>query len=185
MLLRNLVQFLIGCIDVILIIHLLKLGLHQFLLFNHFFNNPISRINSGSEGNQDSVILIVGIILRLDVAQGSSKCLALPNALKICRTLLFHVTEALTPKALRSCGNSVLTAIPCILLPFILALELRRTGLPTILVEALSICILHTLLELPNDVGLHFRIFIIGRLICVTALGFQCHTFALTRIANS
>ena len=83
MLLKKLVQFLIGYMDVILIIHILKLGLHQFLFFNHIFNNPISRINSGSEGIQDSVILIVGIILRLGVAQGSSKCLAFPNALEI------------------------------------------------------------------------------------------------------
>ena len=128
--------------DIILIIYLLKLGLHQFLFFNNIFNNPISRIDSGNEGIQNFIILIVGIILRLGVAQGSSKCLALPNALEICRTLLFHVTEALTPKAFRSCGNNVQTTIPCILLPFVLALELRRTGLPTVLVEALSICIL-------------------------------------------
>ena len=156
--------------DVILIIHLLKLGLHHFLFFIHIFNNPISRIDSGSEGIQDSVILIVGIILRLGVAQSSSKCFVLPNAFEICRTLLFHVTEALTPKALRSYGNSVLTAISCIILPFVLALELRRTGLPTVLVEALSISILHEFLKLPGDVGLHLGIFIIERLICVTAL---------------
>ena len=149
MLLIKLVQFLIGRMDVILIIHLLKLGLHQFLLFNHFFNNPISRINSGSEGNQDSVILIVGIILRLDVAQGGSKCLALPNALKICRTLMFQMTKFLTPKALGFYENSVLTAIPSILLPFVLTFELRRTRLPTVLVETLSIGILHKRLELP------------------------------------
>ena len=147
--------------DIILIIYLLKLGLHQFLFFNNIFNNPISRIDSGNEGIQDSVILIVGIILRLGIAQSSSKCLALPNALEICRTLLFHVTEALTPKALRSCRNSVLTTIPCILLPFVLALELRRIRLHTILVEALRIGILHELLELLGDVGLHLRIFII------------------------
>ena len=147
--------------DIILIIHLLKLRFHQFLFFNHIFNNPISRIDSGSEGIQDSVILIVGIILRLGVAQGSSKCIGLPNALDICRTLLFHMIEALTPKALRSCKNNALTAIPCILLPFVLDLELRRTRLPTVLVEALSIGIFHKLLELPSDVGLHLRIFII------------------------
>ena len=157
--------------DIILIIHLLKLGLHQFLFFNNIFNNPISRIDSGNEGIQDSVILIVGIILKLNIAQSSSKCLALPNALEICRILLFHVTEVLTPKALRSCWNNVLTAIPCILFPFVLALELRRTGLPTVLVKALSISILHKFLELPSDVGLHFRIFIIRRLIRVTAFG--------------
>ena len=89
------------------------------------------------------------------------KCLDLPNALKICRTLMFHMTESLTPKALGSCGNSVLPTIPSILLPFILTLELRRTGLPTVLVEALPIGILHELLELPGDVGLHLRIFIV------------------------
>ena len=165
--------------DVILFIHLLKLGLHQFLFFIHIFNNPPSRIDSGSKGIQDSIILIVGIILRLDVTQSSSKCLALPNALEICRTLLFRVNEALTPKALRSYRNNVLTAILSILLPFVLAPELRITGLPTVLVKALSICILHKILELPSDVGLHFRIFIIGRIIRVTALGLQCHTLAL------
>ena len=125
--------------DIILIIHLLKLRLHQFFFFNHIFNNPISRIDSGSEGIQDFVILIVGIILRLSITLSSSKYLTLPNALEICRTLMFHAIKALTPKALRSCGNSVLTAIPCILLPFVLALALRRIGLPTVLVEALSI----------------------------------------------
>ena len=66
----------------------------------------------------------------------------------------------MTPKALRSYGNSVLTVILCILLPFVLALKLRKIGLPTVLVKALSIGILHKLLELPGDVGLHFRIFI-------------------------
>ena len=71
------------------------------------------------------------------------------------------MTEAFTPKALRSCGNSVLIAIPSILFPFVLALELGRTGLPTVLVETLPIGILHELLELPGDVGLHFRIFIV------------------------
>ena len=146
--------------DIILIIHLLKLGL-QFIFFNNIFNNPISRIDNGNEGIQDSVILIVGIIFKLDIAQGGNKCLALPNALEICKTLLFHMTEALTLKALRSYGNTILTAIPCILLPFVLAFKLRRIGLPTILVEALPICILHELLELPSDGGLHLRIFII------------------------
>ena len=180
MLLRKLVQFLIVCMDVILIIHLLKLGFHQFLFFNHIFNNPISRINSGSEGIQDSVILIVEIILKVGVTQGSNKRLALPNALEIYRTLMFHVTEALTPKALRSNRNSVLIAIPSILLPFVLTLKLRRTRLPTVLVEALSIGILYKLLELPGDVGLHLGIFIIGRLFCVTALGLQSHALAFT-----
>ena len=147
--------------DVILVIHLLKLGLHQFLFFIHIFNNPLSRIDSGNAGTQDFVILIIGIILRLDVTQSSSECLVLPNALEICRTLLFHVIEVLTPKALGFCGNNVLTAIPCILLPFVLTLELKRTELPTVLVEALPIGILHELLELPGDVGLHLRIFIV------------------------
>ena len=147
--------------DIVLIIHLLKLGLHQFLFFIHIFNNPLSRIDIGSEGILDSIILIVRIIVRLSVAQSSNKCLALPNAFEICKTLLFHVTEALTPKALRSCGNSVLTAIPSILLPFVLTLELRRTRLPTVLVETLPIGILYELLELPGDVGPHLRIFIV------------------------
>ena len=173
MLLKKLVQLLIGYMNVILIIHLLKFGFHLFLLFNHIFNNPISRINNGSEGIQNSVILIVGIILRLDVAQGSSKCLALPNTLEICRTLMFHVTETLTPKALRSCGNSVLTTFLSILLPFVLAFKLRRTGLPAVLVEAFSIYVLHKLLELPGDVGLHLGIFIIRRLICLLLLVFS------------
>ena len=122
-------------------------------------------------GIQDFVILIVRIILWLSVAQSSSECLALPNALEICRTLLFHVTKALTPKSLRSYGNSVLTTIPSILLPFVLALELRRTRLPMVLVEALPIGILHELLELLGDVVLHLRIFIFLRLIRVTAFG--------------
>ena len=138
MLLRKLVQLLISCMNVILIIHLLKFGFHQFLLFNHIFNNPISRIDSGSEGIQNSVILIVEIILRLGVAQGSSKRLALPNALELRRTLLFHVPKALTPKTLRSCGNRVLTTFLSILLPFVLPFILKRTGLPTVLVEAFS-----------------------------------------------
>ena len=147
--------------DIILIIHLLKLELHQFLFFIHIFKNLLSRIDSGSEGIQDSIILIVGIILRLGVAQSSSECLALSNAFEICRTLLFHVTKALTPKALRSYGNSVLTAITSILLPLALAFELRRIGLPTVLVETLPIGIFHELLELPDDVRLHLRIFIV------------------------
>ena len=104
--------------DVILIIHLLKFGLPQLFFFVHIFNYPISRIDSGSEGIQDSVIFIVGIFLRLSVAQGSSKFLTLPNALEILRTLIFHMPEALTPKTLRSYGNSVLTTFLSILLPF-------------------------------------------------------------------
>ena len=92
--------------------------------------------------------------------------------------------EALTPKALRSCGNSVLTVIPCILLPFVLALQLRKTGLPMVFVETLSIGILHKLLELLSDVGLHLGIFIVGRLIHVTVLGLQSHALALARLTN-
>ena len=98
---------------------------------------------------------------------------------------MFHVTEALTPKVLRSYGNSVLTTIPSILLPFVLTLELRRTRLPMVLVEALSIDIFHELLELLGDVRLHLGIFIVGRLFCVIALGLQSHALAFTRLAYS
>ena len=108
-----------------------------------------------------------------------------PQALpEIRRTLMFHVPEALTPKTLRSCGNSVLTTFLSILLPFILPFKLRRTGLPAILVEPFFIYILHKLLELPGDVGLHLGIFIIRRLICLTAHGLQCHALAFTHLAN-
>ena len=86
---------------------------------------------------------------------------------------MFHVTKVLTPKALRSYENSVLTAILSILIPFVLTLKLRRTRLPTVLVEAFSIGILHKLLELPGDVGLHLGIFIIRRLICLLLLVFS------------
>ena len=75
------------------------------------------------------------------------------------------MTKALTPKALWSSRNNVLTTIPSILLPFVLALRLRRTQLSTVLVEALCIDIFHELLELPSDVGFHLRMFIIRRLI--------------------
>ena len=184
MLFRNFVQFLIGCMNVILIINLFKFGLHQFFFFVYIFNNPISRIDSGSEGIQDFVILIVGIFLRLSVAQGSSKCLTLPNTLEIRRTLMFHVPEALTPKTLRSCGNSVPTTFLSILLPFVLPLKLRRTGLPVVLVEVPSVGILYKLLELPCNVGIHLGIFIIGRLNCVTALCLQGHALALTQLSN-
>ena len=109
---------------------------------------------------------------------------ATSDTLEICRILLFHVTETLTSKALRSCRNSVLTAIPSILLPFVLTLELRRTELPSVLVEVLPIGILHELLELPGDVGLHIRIFIVQRLIRVIALSLQGHALALTRLTN-
>ena len=74
---------------------------------------------------------------------------------------MFHVTKTLTPKTLRSCRNSVLTDFLSILLPFVLAIKLRRTGLLAVLVEGLSICVLHKILELPGDVGLHLGIFII------------------------
>ena len=170
--------------DVILIIHLLKFRLHQFFFFVHIFNNPISRIDSGSEGIQDFVILIAGIFLKLSVTQGSSKCLTLPNALKIRRTLMFYVPEALTPKTLRSCRNSVLTTFLSILLPFVLPFKLRRTGLPAVLVEVPLVGILHKLLEMPCNVGLHLGIFIIGRLICVIALCLQGHALALTQLSN-
>ena len=83
---------------------------------------------------------------------------------------MFQVLEALTPKKLRSCGNSILTTFLSILLPFVLPFKLRRTGFPAILVEVPPIGILYKLLELPCNVGLHLGIFIIGRLICVTAL---------------
>ena len=45
-----------------------------------------------------------------------------------------------------------MTAIPSILLPLVLAFELRGTRLPTIFVEALPICVLHELLELLGDI---------------------------------
>ena len=50
-----------------------------------------------------------------------------------------------------------MTAIPNILLTFVLTLELRRTRLPSVLVKALPIGILHELHELPGDVGLHLK----------------------------
>ena len=93
---------------------------------------------------------------------------------------MFHVIEALTPKALRSCGNSALTTFLSILLPFVLPFKLRRTGLPAVLVEVPPVGILHKLLELPYNVGLHLGLFIIGRLICVTALCLQGHALALS-----
>ena len=49
-------------------------------------------------------------------------------------------------------GHLVCGLSSSIRLPFILALELRRTGLPKVLVESLPIGILHELLELPCDV---------------------------------
>ena len=78
-----------------------------------------------------------------------------------------------------------MTTIPSILLPFFLAFELRGTRLLTVLVEALSIGILHKLLELLSDVGLHLGIFIVERLFYVTALGLQSHALAFTQLAYS
>ena len=45
-----------------------------------------------------------------------------------------------------------MTAISSILLPLVLAFELRGTRLPAIFVEALPICVLHELLELLGDI---------------------------------
>ena len=97
---------------------------------------------------------------------------------------MFHVPEALTPKTLRSCGNSVLTTFLSILLPFVLPFKLRRTGLPAVLFEVPSVGIIYKLFELPCNVGLHLGIFIIGRLIYVTALCLQGHALALFRLSN-
>ena len=47
---------------------------------------------------------------------------------------------------------SLAVSVEDIFFPFVLTLKLRRTRLPTVLVEALSIGILHKLLELPGDV---------------------------------
>ena len=82
--------------------------------------------------------------------------------------------ETLTSKSPWSWENSVLTAILSIILPFILTLELRRTGLLSVLVKSFHIGILHKLLELPHDIWFRLRIFIVWRLINVTALGLQC-----------
>ena len=111
--------------------------------------------------SQDSTILIIKIILRLNVAQRSSKCFTLPNSLEIRRALLFHVIEVQTPKALWSYGNSVLIVIPSILLPFVLAFELQRIGLLSFLVKSFHVGILNKLLELSRDIGFHLRIFIV------------------------
>ena len=67
----------------------------------------------------------------------------------------------MTSEALWSERNSVLTAILSILLSFVLAFELRRIGLLTVLIKSFRIGILQELLELPSDVGLHLGIFII------------------------
>ena len=71
------------------------------------------------------------------------------------------MSKTLTSKAFWSGGNSVLIVIPSILLPSILALELRKTELLSVLVESFTIGILHELFELPCDIGFHLRIFII------------------------
>ena len=97
---------------------------------------------------------------------------------------MFHMPEALTSKTLRSCGNSVLTTFLSILPPFVLPFKLRRIGLPAVLVEVSFVGILHKLLELSCNVGLHLGVFIIGRLICVTALDLQCHGLTFTRLAT-
>ena len=157
--------------DVVLLIHLLKLRLHQVLVFIYLFNNPFNKIYCDSEGIQYSLIIIIWIIFKLGITQGNNKGFAFPNGLEISWTFLFHVSKTLTTKTLWFGGNSVLIAIPSILLPFILALELWRTGLLSVLVKSFRIGILHKLFELPCDVGFHLRIFIIGRLINVTAFG--------------
>ena len=97
---------------------------------------------------------------------------------------MFRVPEALTPKTLRSYGNSVLTTFLSILIAFVLPFKLRRTGLSMVLVEFPPVGILHKLLELPCNVGLHLGIFIIGRLICVIAFCLQGHALALSRLSN-
>ena len=166
--------------DIILIVHFLKLRVHEVLFIIYWFWNPINRINYSSEGIQDSfIIIVIWIILRLDVTQGSNKGLALSNGLEICWTFLFHMSKTLTSETLWFRGNNVLIAFLSILLPSILALELWRTGLLTILVESFCIGILHKFLELPGDVGFHFGIFIIRELIRITAFGLQCHALAL------
>ena len=76
-------------------------------------------------------------------------------------TFLFHVSKTLTSETLWFGGNSILIAILSILLPSVLTFELRRTGLLMILVKTFHIGILHELLKLPSDIGLHLRIFII------------------------
>ena len=158
--------------DVILIIHFLKLGFHQVLFFIHFFYNLLSRIYCGCEGTPYLlVITVIWLNLRLDVTQGSSKSLAFPNWLEICWTFLFHVSKTLTFKAFWSEGNSVLTTIPSILVSSVLALELWRTGLLAVLIKSFRIGILHKILELPSNVGLHLGIFIIWRLISLITFG--------------
>ena len=108
-----------------------------------------------------NIVLLVCSICIVHRFFFSSKCLALPNGLEIRRVLLFHVTETLTPKALWSWGNSVLTAIPRILLSFFLVLELRRTRLLAIFIKSFNIGILHKLFKLPRDIGFHLRISIV------------------------
>ena len=123
-------------------------------------------------------------IIRLGVIQGSSKGFDFPNGLEIGWTFLFHMPKTLTSEALWFGGNSVLTTIPSILLPFIMALELWRTRLLSVLVKSFCIGVLHELFELPYDVGFHFRIIIVWSLICVTVFGLQCHALTLTQFLN-
>ena len=95
------------------------------------------------------------------------------------------MSKILTSKAFWFGRNSVLTTIFSILLPSVLTFELRRIGLLTVLVESFCIGILHKLLELPSDVGLHLGIFIIRRLICLIAFGLQCHALAFASFPES
>ena len=68
MLLGNLVQLSIGCMDVILIVHFLKFGFHQVLFFIHCCYDPLSRIHYGSESTQDFlVITVIWLNLKLSV----------------------------------------------------------------------------------------------------------------------
>jgi len=162
--------------DVILFIHLLELGFHQVLFFIHYFHNPLSRIHCGIESTQDSLIItIIWLNLRLNITQGSSKSPAFPNRLEICWTFLLHVSKTLTSEALWFKGNSILTAILSILLSFVLNFELRRIGLLMVLFKTFHIGILHILIDLPSDVGLHLGIFIIQRLTSLISFGIQCH----------
>ena len=98
---------------------------------------------------------------------------------------MFRVPEALTPKTLRSYGNSVLTTFLSILILFVLSFKLRKTGLPAVLVEVPLVGILYKLLELSCNVGLHLGIFIIKRLICLIAFGLQYHALTFTSFPDS
>ena len=136
-------------------------------------------INPSHKQQLPPLVIIIWIILRLEVTQGSSKGFSFPNGLEISWTFLFHMSKAFTTEAFWSEGNNVLTAVPSILFPFILALKLWKTGLLSVLVKSFCIGIFYELFELPSDVGFHFRIFIIRRLIDVTAVGLQYHALAL------